>query len=146
MENDVAETLRLLIVEDEALVQLELEMVARDAGHEVVACAMSSGDALAQGTALKPDLALVDIHLADGPTGVTLARRLGEQGVPVVFMTANARRLPGDFAGALGVIAKPYTETGIVDALDYLAATLRAVPARPLPTSLTLAPGTGQAR
>jgi CheY-like chemotaxis protein len=140
MEDEMGESLRLLIVEDEALVLLELEMVVTEAGHEVVGCAMSSGEALARSTALEPDLALVDIHLADGPTGVSLARSLGEHGVPVVFMTANARRIPDDFAGAIGVIAKPYTESGILDALDYLAAAMRAAPAGPPPSSLTLAP------
>ncbi|MEQ4598971.1 MAG: response regulator, partial [Methylobacteriaceae bacterium] len=38
-----------------------------------------------------------------------------------VFMTANAKRIPPDFAGALGVIAKPYSERAVAGALDYVA-------------------------
>ena len=52
---------------------------------------------------LRPDIAFVDIHLADGPTGVEVARRLsGEFGVTVLFMTANAKRIPEDCAGRAG--------------------------------------------
>ena len=37
-------------------------------------------------------------------------------------MTANAKRIPEDFAGACGVIAKPYTERGVREALAYVTA------------------------
>ncbi|MFL5194065.1 MAG: response regulator, partial [Microvirga sp.] len=63
------------------------------------------------------------IHLADGPTGVDVARQLAAQHqVTVLFMTANAKRIPEDFAGAWGVIAKPYTERGVREALAYVMA------------------------
>ncbi len=115
--------LRILVVEDEILIALELESLLQDLGHDVVGIAASSEDALALGRDLKPDLAFVDIHLADGPTGVDVARRLAsEHEVTVLFMTANAKRIPEDFAGAWGVIAKPYTERGVREALTYVMA------------------------
>lgn len=115
--------LRILIVEDEFLIALELESLLQDLGHDVVGIAASSEEALALGQDLKPDLAFVDIHLADGPTGVDVARHLGsEHQVTVLFMTANAKRIPEDFAGASGVIAKPYTERGVREALAYVMA------------------------
>ncbi len=115
--------LRILIVEDEILIALELESLLQDLGHDVVGVAASSKHALALGADLKPDLAFVDIHLADGPTGVEVARHLaGEHQVTVLFMTANAKRIPEDFAGAWGVIAKPYTERGVREALAYVMA------------------------
>ena len=115
-------SLRILIVVDEILIALELESLLQDAGHEVVGMAASSQDATALGQRLRPDLAFVDIHLTDGPTGVEVARRLGEQGVAVLFMTANAKRIPEDCAGAKGVISKPYTERGVRQALAYVLA------------------------
>ncbi len=116
-------SLRILIVEDEILIALELESLLQDAGHEVVGIAASSDEALALGADLGPDLAFVDIHLADGPTGVEAARRLSrESGITVLFMTANAKRIPDDFVEAHGVIAKPYTERGVLQALDYVIA------------------------
>lgn len=113
-------SLRILIVEDEILIGLELESLLQDMGHEVAGVASSSAEAVALGQKLRPDLAFVDIHLVDGPTGVDVARRLVEQGVTVLFMTANTKRIPEDCAGAKGVISKPYTERGVRQALAYV--------------------------
>lgn len=116
-------SLRILIVEDEILIALELESLLQDAGHSVVGIAASSDEALAMGSDFQPDLAFVDIHLADGPTGVEVARSLArDHGIMVLFMTANAKRIPDDFVEAQGVIAKPYTERGVHQALDYVIA------------------------
>jgi DNA-binding response OmpR family regulator len=115
--------LRILVVEDEILIALELESLLQDAGHDVVGIAACHEDALTIARELSPDLAFVDIHLADGPTGVDVSRRLtGELGVTVLFMTANTKRIPHDCAGACGVIAKPYTERGVREALAYVMA------------------------
>jgi CheY-like chemotaxis protein len=114
-------SLRILVVEDEILIALELQSLLQDFGHEVVGAATSSTGALALAQELRPDLAFVDIHLADGPTGIDVARRLsGELGVTVLFMTANAKRIPEDCAGAKGVISKPYTERGVRQAIAYV--------------------------
>jgi len=114
--------LRILVVEDEVLIALELECLLDDLGHTIVGIAGHSGDAIAMGRDLVPDLALVDIHLIDGPTGVEVARALSaDPRTTVVFMTANAKRIPDDFAGALGVIGKPYTERAVANALAYVA-------------------------
>jgi len=113
--------LRILIVEDEILIALELESLLQDLGHEVVGMAASFNEALALGKSCTPDLAFVDIQLTDGPTGVDVARRLSAAGIAVLFMTANAKRIPEDCAGAQGVIGKPYTERGVRQALAYVA-------------------------
>ena len=56
-------------------------------------------------------------------------------------MTANPKRIPEHFSGALGVIAKPYTQHGLASALTYLAdAVLAPPPGSAAPDSLTLAP------
>jgi CheY-like chemotaxis protein len=116
-------SLRILIIEDEILIALELENLLQDEGHDVVGMAASSKQALTLGRDLTPDLAFVDIHLADGPTGVDVARHFtNELGITVLFMTANAKRIPDDCAGARGVIAKPYTERGVREALAYVMA------------------------
>lgn len=122
--------LRILIVEDEFLIALELECLLQDAGHEVVGIAASSDEAIALGREHAPDLAFVDIHLADGLTGIDVARELSDRhDVTVLFMTANAKRIPEDFAGARGLIAKPYTERGVREALAYVTAEQEQDPA-----------------
>jgi CheY-like chemotaxis protein len=114
--------LRILVVEDEVLIALELECLLDDLGHITVGVAGSSAEAIALGRSTVPDVAFVDIHLIDGPTGVDVARALSaDPHTTVVFMTANAKRIPPDFAGAVGVIAKPYSERTVASALDYVA-------------------------
>lgn len=134
--------LNILVVEDEMLLAAELGYLIEEAGCHEVGRAMSSDEALVMANALRPDLALVDVHLRDGPTGIDVARTIADNcGVVALFMTANVKRLPDDFAGACGVIGKPYSEHGVKMALRYLAACLRDGHAPGLPPSgLQLAP------
>lgn len=143
--SSAARTLRIAVVEDEAVLSMELEDLIESLGHVVAGAAMSSAEAdrLAQATpdGALPDLALVDIHLADGPTGVAVARRLARSGIVVVFMTANLKRIPPDYAGAIGAIGKPYTQAGMEAALAHVATLVGGrTPAGPPPRSLIMAP------
>ena len=70
------ENIQVLIVEDEVLLAVELEHVLEDAGHHVVGHAMEAAEAISLAGQHRPDLALVDVHLQDGPTGVDAARAL----------------------------------------------------------------------
>lgn len=134
--------LDVLIVEDEVLLATELEFLVEEAGYHSVGCAMSSDEAVDLAKSLHPDLALVDVHLRDGPTGVDVARQIQDDcGCVALFMTANVKRLPDDFAGACGVIGKPYSEHGVKTALAYLAVCLSEGRAPgPPPVGLSLAP------
>lgn len=134
--------LRVLIVEDEALLAMQLEAFLVDAGHEVVGWATSSMEALEMHQRTRPDLVFVDLHLADGNTGIDVAREiLASDHAAVVFITANVNMLPDDFGGAIGVIGKPYSLQGIEAALKYLHEGIKTPPPQSvLPRSLTLAP------
>ncbi|MCF8506504.1 MAG: response regulator [Caulobacter sp.] len=134
--------LNILIVEDEVLLAAELGYLIGEVGCIEVGHAMTSQEAVALARKLRPDLALVDVHLGDGPTGIDVARCIARDcGGVALFMTANVRRLPDDFAGACGVIGKPYSEHGVKMALVYLDACLRdgRAPGLP-PAGLQLAP------
>lgn len=114
---------RVLIVEDEILVALELEAVLEDLGHEPIGIAADSLAALRLAEE-EPDLALVDLNLRDGPTGAEIGARLArDHGVTVLFMTANPRMLGNGVAGTLGVLSKPYDEATVKAAVDYVIAT-----------------------
>lgn len=134
--------LNVVIIEDEAILAMELENMLEDAGHVTVgwATCLSEAEELIQG--VNADLALVDVHLSDGITGIEVADRFRRKnGATVVFMTANPKMLPADFAGAVGVIAKPYTSSGVMAMLDYLHQGLSAPPpVLSQPNGLTLAP------
>jgi DNA-binding NarL/FixJ family response regulator len=73
-------TARILIIEDEALVAMELRFVLEDLGHEVIGSAADARTARNLVKETDVDLALVDIHLSDGPTGVELGRSLAQEG------------------------------------------------------------------
>lgn len=134
--------LKVLIVEDEALLAMELEGLVEDAGHQVVGWAASSAKAKEMIEATDADVAFVDIHLTDGPTGVEVAEFAAlKKKSMVVFMSANPKRIPENFAGAVGVIAKPYTMNGLIAALRYLQEGVRRPPpVSDLPVGFTLSP------
>ena len=134
--------LEVLIVEDEVLLATELEFLLEEVGCRPVGLAMSSDEAVTMASDLRPDLALVDVHLRDGPTGVEVVRKIHDDcGGVALFMTANVKRLPEDFAGACGVIGKPYSEHGVKTALAYLTVCLGEGRAPgPPPLGLELSP------
>ncbi|MCM2476276.1 response regulator [Rhizobium sp. CG5] len=133
--------MKILIVEDEALLALELESELEAAGHTVVGQAMSSDEARALAAARQPDFAFVDIHLIDGVTGIDVGRHLNENGIPYVFVSGNVRRIPDDFAGAIGAIEKPYTMNGLQNAVSFVERLVqRAADIHDAPPSLILAP------
>lgn len=112
-------TTRILIIEDEMLVAMELQAILEDLGYEVVGIA---ADAAGTWPLLdrQPSLALVDLNLRDGPTGAEIAKRLvREHGVPVLFMTANPRLLGEGLAGCIGVLSKPCDEAAVSAAVAY---------------------------
>ena len=113
-------TARILIIEDEALVAMELRFVLEDLGHEVAGSAADARTARNIVRETDVDLALVDIHLSDGPTGVELGRELANEfGVTVLYMTANPGMVRDGVAGTIGVLSKPTDERAVQSAVDY---------------------------
>jgi two-component system, response regulator PdtaR len=136
-----ASPLRVLIVEDEALILMQLESLVEDAGHRVVGTAMRCVEAIDLARELRPDLAFVDLSLSDHDSGLDVAQALHETaGAMVVFVTANPLRLGEDLAGAAGVIAKPFTRSVIASGMPYLEECIRhPPPIRLLPGGMRMA-------
>lgn len=110
---------RILIVEDEMLVALDLEAALKDLGADVVAIANDRTTALDY--AGKVDVALVDLNLRDGPTGLDIAKELAfSHNVAVVFITANPAQLGEGVQCAIGVMAKPFSGDSICAMVNYL--------------------------
>jgi hypothetical protein len=132
-------TARILIIEDEALIAMELRFVLEDLGHKVVGVASTSKSAQNLARENEVDLALVDIHLSDGPTGISLGRELGqEMGVTVLFMTANPGMVRDGVAGAIGVLSKPTDEQAVQTAVDYALRRRTGQPVQYAPPGLQL--------
>ena len=138
----MADPLRVLLVEDEALILMQMEMLVEDAGHVVVGTAMRSDEAIHLARDLRPDIAFVDLSLCDGDSGLDVAHALREAASPmIVFVTANPLKLGDDLAGAAGVIAKPFTRSVVAGGMTYLEECLRRPPpASPLPQGMRMAP------
>lgn len=111
---------RILIVEDEFIVALNLRQIMSDMGFEVIGIAPDAATAERLAEA-KPDIALVDLNLRDGPTGPQIGAKLSQQhGTSVLFLTANASQLGDGIKGTVGVVSKPVDEDSIESVLEFL--------------------------
>ncbi len=136
-------SLNVLIVEDEALLAMDIEAMVEDLGHNVVGEAASLREVEGLRRDLHIDIAFVDIHLAEGTSGLDVSRFLRAQWSEalVVFVTANPLKLPADFAGGDGVIPKPFSRDGMLSAIRYIEeGVLRPPPTSAQPSSFFLSP------
>jgi DNA-binding NarL/FixJ family response regulator len=129
--------MRILIVEDEALVAMEIESMVAMAGHEAIGQADDLDSTMAAIATQRPDVALVDIQLAQGCSGIDVAAALMAQGIPVVFATGNCISLDRSDI-ALGCLQKPITDRALATTLAVIAAVLNGQPLPPLHQSLRL--------
>ncbi|HEV7233608.1 MAG TPA: response regulator [Sphingorhabdus sp.] len=128
---------RILIVEDEFIVALNLRQIMSNMGFEVIGIAPDAATAyrLAE---QKPDIALVDLNLRDGPTGPEIGAKLSQQfGATVLFLTANPAQLGEGIEGTIGVLSKPVDEDAIENVLDFLVSYRMGHPASP-PSSVRM--------
>ncbi len=105
---------RVLIIEDESIIALDLESIVKNLGHEVVGIAATRDDAVRKALTHKPGLVLADIRLADGSSGIdAVSEILRSFDVPVIFITAYPERLlTGERPEPTYLITKPFlTET-----------------------------------
>jgi len=80
---------RILVVEDHLLVAQGLELGLRSEGFEVLSTDGTSGALSAALAAFAPDVVLLDLHLADGRSGISLVPMLQAPGRTVIVLTAE---------------------------------------------------------
>ena len=113
--------LRVVIAEDEALIRLDLKEMLEEEGYSVVAEVGDGESAVEQVTALRPDLAILDIKM---PVldGISAAERIAaERLAPVVILTAFSQRELVERArdaGAMAYLVKPFTKADLVPAVE----------------------------
>ena len=119
VENAIAATLqaidrdltsRILIIEDEMIIALDLENLVTELGHTVVGIATTREEAVRLAKEQEPDLVLCDIQLADGSSGIDAASDiLNTLSIPVIFITAFPEcLLTGERLEPTYLIAKPF--------------------------------------
>ncbi len=102
---------RVLIIEDEAIIALDLENLVNELGHRVVGIAATRDDAVRMARQRRPELILTDIKLADGSSGVDAAMAIVKDlDVPVVFITAYPESLlTGRRPEPIYLVTKPFS-------------------------------------
>jgi CheY-like chemotaxis protein len=103
-------TTDVLIIEDEALIALDLEALVENLGHRVIGVARTRSEAVTITGTRSPGLILADIQLADGSSGLDAVNDLlSTFEVPVIFVTAYPERfLTGERPEPAFLVSKPY--------------------------------------
>lgn len=111
---------KVLIIEDEPIIAMDIETIVRDLGHEVTAIAVTREDAVREAMAQRPGLVLADIQLADDSSGIDAVRDiLAEFAVPVIFITAFPERLlTGERPEPTFLITKPFQRATVKAAIS----------------------------
>lgn len=103
--------LRVVIVEDEAIIAMELEMVLAELGVDVLGVAMSADEAEALVAEQRPDCVTMDINIQGARDGVEAARAIfGKYGIRSVFVSAygnDETRARAADAQPIGWVMKP---------------------------------------
>ena len=132
----------VLVVDDEALIGMEIEAILQDAGYAVAGPAMDVAESLALIGKQPPDAALLDLNLA-GTRSDEVADTLIARGIPFAFLTGHAGSVIAERHRDVPRIDKPFDEVHITRALAGLleagrdaseaGAPIAADPDRPAP-------------
>jgi two-component system, response regulator PdtaR len=117
--------LRVLVVEDDALIAMLLERVLVGMGHDVCATAATEAEAVIAATRYRPDLMIVDAGLRQG-SGVSAVEEICRVApLAHVFISGDAERVRLRQPDAV-VVRKPFREAELARAIEIaLAAVVR---------------------
>lgn len=114
--------LRLLIVEDEAIVAHDIQMQLVELGYETVGRASRGEEAVVLAGELRPDLVLMDIQLKGKMDAIAAAEAIRTQfSLPIVFLTASSESDPKEammLTEPFSCIRKPFLEADLRKAIE----------------------------
>lgn len=114
----------VLIVEDEAQILIFAESITQEAGHETISASNYDGAIALFNEGHKPDLAIIDYNLGDGPNGVEVAkearRRFPKIGVIYASGALVDDGLRAQFVEGCEFLAKPYTPEALRETVSRL--------------------------
>lgn len=120
-EMEKSMTGKVMIIEDEAIIAMDIHSIVSEMGHNVTGIARTRDAAVDLGAKDRPDLILADIQLADNSSGIDAVNDILAQfgDLPVIFITAFPERLlTGDKPEPAFLIAKPYSEEQVRSAVS----------------------------
>lgn len=110
----------LLIAEDEQIIALGMEMLLTDAGYDICGIARTAPEAIALAQEFHPDLALLDVRLAENTDGTDAARALRHLAIPSILITGHLDALQAQACGAFGLLKKPYDPRRLLQMIEAL--------------------------
>jgi PAS domain S-box-containing protein len=117
-----AQAKKILIVEDQGAIALNICDRLKEIGYEVAAIVTSGEKAIAAVQTSLPDLVLMDIEMTNGIDGIEAAHKIRELAeIPVVFLTAHGDRYTVEkarHAGAYGYVTKPFQANELLSTIE----------------------------
>ncbi|MCB1339734.1 MAG: response regulator [Pseudooceanicola sp.] len=120
-EMETSVTGRVMVIEDEAIIAMDIVAIVQDVGHAVTGIARTRTEAVKLANAQRPDLILADIQLADNSSGIDAVNDILAKfdDIPVIFITAFPERLlTGDRPEPAFLITKPFSEEQVRSAVS----------------------------
>jgi len=122
--NTRMKTLRIMIVEDESIIALDIRYIVQHLGYEVPAMAASGEESIDKAGSIHPDLILMDIQLKGRMDGISAAEKIQRSyDIPVIYLSAfgddvTLERINRD--RPFGFIQKPFSESELEETIERL--------------------------
>jgi CheY-like chemotaxis protein len=114
--------LKVLIVEDDLMMADMVEEILAQNGYEICGIAPTVAEAVALGRRHKPDLALIDMRLADGGRGTDAAAQLAAFAkLGILYASGNMSQVKQAASAGDACLAKPYRDVDLLRALEIVA-------------------------
>jgi two-component system, response regulator PdtaR len=122
----MARDARILLAEDEAVTALAVSVLLREVGYTVCALATTAPEVIDLVEQHRPDLALVDVRLAQHTSGLSAAQDILQRwGIPSVLLSGHITRHQAREAGAVALVRKPFTDEQLLWTVDFTVRWLR---------------------
>ena len=120
----MSEALRVVVVEDEALIRMDVVATLEEAGFEIVGEGADGEEAISLAKDHEPDLVVMDIKMPK-LDGISAAEKIAELKIPVVLLTAFSQTdlvSRAAEAGAMAYVTKPFKPADLLPAIQIALA------------------------
>ena len=120
----MSEALRVVVVEDEALIRMDVVATLEEAGFEIVGEGADGEEAISLAKEHEPDLVVMDIKMPK-LDGISAAEKIAELKIPVVLLTAFSQTelvSRAAEAGAMAYVTKPFKPADLLPAIQIALA------------------------
>jgi len=120
----MSEALRVVVVEDEALIRMDVVAILEEAGFEIVGEGADGEEAISLAKEHEPDLVVMDIKMPK-LDGISAAEKIAELKIPVVLLTAFSQTelvSRAAEAGAMAYVTKPFKPADLLPAIQIALA------------------------